>query len=76
MRNFLESEAQAVVPSPQDLGAPDAEGGVDHLGDRLAQRFLADVPSEHVAQIGGAFAVVAIGHPLEAGVGTQPVQAQ
>ena len=50
--NFLESEAQAVVPSPQISGRRTREDGVDHLGDgALAAGPSRDEPPPDVEQV-------------------------
>lgn len=55
---------------------PSAERGVDDVGDRLTQRFSANVAAEHVAQVGDAFAMITVGYPLQPSVGSESVQAQ
>ena len=59
-----------------DVRTSRTERGVDDVGNRLTQRFSANVAAEHIAQIRDAFTMVAIGYPFEAGVGAESVQAQ
>src|SRR5437899_2109317 len=59
-----------------DVRTPRTERGVDDVADCLAQRFSANVAAEHVAQIGNAFPMVAIGDAFDAGIGSESVQAQ
>src|SRR5712692_4556598 len=63
-------------PLAPDVRTPRTERGVDDVGDRLTQRFSANIAAKHVAQIGDTFAMVAIGYPFEAGIGAESVQAQ
>src|SRR5260370_25017125 len=63
-------------PLAPDVRTPRTECSVDDVGDRLTQRFSANVAAKHVAQIGDAFAMVAIGYAFEAGIGAESVQAQ
>jgi hypothetical protein len=74
--NSLLSEVHAVVPSTQMSGRRARNVAFDDVGDRLTQRFSANVTVEHTAQIRDAFTTVAIGYPFEAGIGAESVQAQ
>ena len=72
----LESDAQAVVPSPQIGRVAGVQRAVGHDGDRPPQRVDAEVAPPHVGE-------VLVGHPglqprhaLQAGVGPDPVQAE
>ena len=64
------------MPSPQIEWPPDAQGGVDHPGDRLAEVFADDEAPAHVEQVLVGDRGLAGGHALEPGVGAEAVQAE